>query len=426
MIVCVVGLGYVGLPLAVGFSKKCDVIGFDISERRLSQLKQGIDCTNSISQVDLKEKNLILTSDQSMIKKADFVLIAVPTPIDDFNNPDMLCLESSSEIVGKNIKKGAIVVYESTVYPGSTEEFCKPILEKSSGMKCGVDFKIGYSPERINPGDKEHVLKTVTKIVSGMDKESLGKIAALYSLVVDNVYKAPSIAVAEAAKVIENTQRDINIALMNELALIFARMGIDTKEVIDAASTKWNFQKYSPGLVGGHCISVDPHYLVHKAESLGYFPKVILAGREVSEYIPIFLAEQVLAEFGKRGINPNKARALVLGLTFKENVPDTRNSKVKKIISTLKKAGVTVYGCDPFMSEEDAAEESFDVAFVQMAEAFSMSNLDCVIVAVSHNQFRQPFGNFRAMLSKKGVFVDVKRIFEKEEVKASGISYIGL
>lgn len=425
MIVCVVGLGYVGLPLAVELSRKCEVIGFDISQKRLDGLMSGKDITDSVGANDLKGKNLRFTSDPSEIRRADFVIIAVPTPIDDANDPDMSCLESSSSIVGKNMKKGCIVVYESTVYPGATEEFCKPVLEKSSGMKCGADFKIGYSPERINPGDREHTLKTITKIVSGMDRDTLEKVAGLYQLVVDKVYRAPSIVVAEAAKIIENTQRDINIALMNELSLIFDRMGIDTKEVIDAASTKWNFHRYSPGLVGGHCISKDPHYLIYKAESLGYFPKVILAGRTVSDYIPIFLAEKVLDEFGKRSIDLKKSKVIIFGLTFKENVPDTRNSKIKKTISRLKKDGVTVYGCDPFV-EKAEIEDGFGVNFLALEDAFKLRNIDCVIVSVTHNQFKRPFREFLALLAKNRVFVDVKRMFDKEEVKAAGIAYVGL
>jgi UDP-N-acetyl-D-glucosamine/UDP-N-acetyl-D-galactosamine dehydrogenase len=425
MIVAVVGLGYVGLPLAVGLSKKCEVIGFDISLQRLEGLINGKDITDSVSESELKNRSLHFTSEPSELRKADFVIIAVPTPIDDANDPDMSCLESSSALVGKNMKKGCIVVYESTVYPGATEEFCMPVLEKSSGMKCGQDFKIAYSPERINPGDKVHTLKTITKIVSGMDQETLGKVAGLYGLVVDNVYCAKSIKVAEAAKIIENTQRDINIALMNELSLIFDRMGIDTTEVINAAATKWNFHRYAPGLVGGHCISKDPHYLIYKAESLGYFPKVILAGRAVSDYIPIFLAEKVLAEFSKRNIDAKKSKVVIFGLTFKENVPDTRNSKIKKTIQRLKAEGVSVYGCDPFV-EKDEIENGFGVNFVSLDDALKLKNADCIFVAVSHNQFKRPFNDFLALLAKNRVFVDVKRMFDKEEVKASGTTYIGL
>lgn len=407
----IVGLGYVGLPLAVAFSKQFTVIGFDISEKRVSELSKGSDVTNSVSKEDLK--SLTLTTDPALLASCDVVCITVPTPIDDNNGPDLAPLKAASETVGKNLKRGAIVVYESTVYPGATEEVCIPLLEQHSGMKCNQDFSVGYSPERINPGDELHTLKTITKVIAASNKEALDKICDVYGKVVDNLYRAPSLKVAEAAKVIENTQRDLNIALMNELALIFDRIGIDTKQVLDAAATKWNFHKYSPGFVGGHCISVDPHYLIAKARSLGYEPQVILAGRGVNDYIPKFLAEKLLERLQKG------ARVLVAGLTFKENIPDLRNSKVRLLIDALKEKGIVVEGHDPLVSSSQI--DSFGISAVAKEH---LSSYDAIVIAAPHDIFKQY--DFTAMVNPGGVVVDVRRMLDRKDVEEKGLVYITL
>src|SRR3989338_5854675 len=320
--VCIVGLGYVGLPLAVGFAKAgLNVIGFDVKEKRINELKHGIDITGETSGTELKSVKINYTVDSSQIKQADYIIVCVPTPVDKQNSPHLTPIESAAEIVGKNIKKGAIIVLESTVYPGVTEEVMAPIIEKNSGLKCGKNFKVGYSPERINPGDREHTVDKIVKVVSGMDVETLEKVGTLYSKITKaGVFKAKNIKTAEAAKVIENIQRDLNIALMNELSIIFSKMGIDTLDVLEASETKWNFQKYTPGLVGGHCIPVDPYYLTHKAQKLGYEPKVILAGRETNNYMAKYIAGKAVSFLKQSGKDPKKAKALILGLTFKENV----------------------------------------------------------------------------------------------------------
>ena len=338
--ICIVGLGYVGLPLAETFSNHLKTIGFDIDQEKVKRLSE----SNN-------EDNIEFTSDPSKIKQADFVLIAVPTPVTKFKEPDLSFVKSAAKTVGKNLKKGAIVVLESTVYPGVTEEIVKPILEEASGLKCGADFKIGYSPERINPGDDEHTLNKITKVVAGMDEETTEILADLYGLIT-NVYKAKDIKTAEAAKVIENIQRDLNIALMNELAIIFHKMGLDTKAVLEAASTKWNFHRYSPGLVGGHCIPVDPYYLVYKAKELGYHPQVILAGRAINDYMPKHVAEMAIKGLNEVGKVIKGSKVLIMGLTYKENVPDTRESPVREMVKELKEFGIEVYGYDPLLSRE--------------------------------------------------------------------------
>ena len=330
-IVCIVGLGYVGLPLAKAFSRHLKVIGYDVDEEKVKELNG-----------ENEDENLRFTMDELKIGEADFVLIAVPTPVTKFKEPDLSFVKSAAKTVGKNLKKGAIVVLESTVYPGVTEEIVKPILEEKSGMKCGADFKIGYSPERINPGDDEHTLNKITKVVAGMDDETTEILAELYGLIT-NVYKAKDIKTAEAAKVIENIQRDLNIALMNELAIIFHKMGLDTKAVLEAASTKWNFHRYSPGLVGGHCIPVDPYYLVYKAKELGYHPQVILAGRAINDYMPKHVAEMAIKGLNEVGKVIKGSKVLIMGLTYKENVPDTRESPVREMVKELKEFGVNVY-----------------------------------------------------------------------------------
>ena len=346
--IAVVGLGYVGLPIAVAFGKSAPVIGFDINKTKIDELRKGVDRTGEVSTQDLKSSRVRYTCEPSDLKTADFIIVAVPTPINDALQPDLTALKKASELIGANLSPGAIVVYESTVYPGATEEDCLPILEKASGMKSGIDFKIGYSPERINPGDKEHTLERIIKVVSAQDEESLEIVAQTYELVVKaGIHRASSIKVAEAAKVIENTQRDLNIALMNELALIFHRLGIDTRAVLEAAGTKWNFLKFNPGLVGGHCIGVDPYYLTAKAESVGYHPEVILAGRRINNSMGKYVAEQTMKLLSQVERPVSDLRVGVLGLTFKENVPDLRNSKVPDIINELKEYGIQVVVHDP-------------------------------------------------------------------------------
>ena len=368
--VCVVGLGYVGLPLAEAFSKHLRVIGYDVNIDKIKKLSQN------------NENNIAFTSDPANIREADFVIICVPTPVTKSKEPDLKYVKSAAELVGKNLKKGAVVVLESTVYPGVMEEIVKPILEEKSGMKCGADFKIGYSPERVNPGDKEHTIDKLTKIVAGMDEETTEILADLYGLIT-NVYKAKDIKTAEAAKVIENIQRDLNIALMNELAMIFYKMGLDTKAVLEAASTKWNFHHYSPGLVGGHCIPVDPYYLVYKAKELGYHPQVILAGRAINDYMPKHVAEMAIKGLNEVGKVIKGSKVLIMGLTYKENVPDTRESPVREMVKELKEFGVDVYGYDPLLSKEEI--EAFGV---NALDDFNVI-MDCVIVAVAHDEFKK-------------------------------------
>src|SRR5688572_12538884 len=339
--VAIVGLGYVGLPIAVAFGKYAPVIGFDINKAKIEELRKGIDRTGEVSKQDLKNGRVLYTSEPTDLKTADFIIVAVPTPINEALQPDLTALQKASELIGANLSPGTIVVYESTVYPGATEEVCQPILEKVSGMKCGVDFKLGYSPERINPGDKEHRLESIVKVVSAQDDESLEIVASTYALVVKaGIHRASSIKVAEAAKVIENTQRDLNIALMNELALIFHRMGIRTADVLEAAGTKWNFLRFTPGLVGGHCIGVDPYYLTTKAEELGYLPEVILAGRRINNNVGRFIAQEAVKLLSAGDLPLRQARIGIVGLTFKENVPDLRNSRIPDIVAELRQFGL--------------------------------------------------------------------------------------
>lgn len=410
--IAVIGLGYVGLPLAVEFARYFPVIGLNTSKDKVKQLEQGIDPAGEISTERIKSVKIHYTIDPTALKKANFLIIAVPTPITENKEPDLSAVKSASKTVGENLSKGSIVVYESTVYPGVTEEICIPILEQASGMECGKDFWVGYSPERINPGDKEHYLTKIVKIVAGQDMKTTEKIAAVYEKIVEpGVYKASSIRVAEAAKVIENTQRDLNIALMNELALIFARMGISTKEVIDAAATKWNFHKYVPGLVGGHCISVDPHYLLYKAKQLGYEPKVILAGRGVNDYMPKFVAEMIIETLEKTKTPVEKATVLVLGLTFKENIKDTRNSKIKHTIKVLKEKGVTVLGQDPFLNEEEI--KAFQVEPVSLE---NLPKVDCIILARNHKQYGSlTLAKLKQWMKENPILIDLSYRFTKQE-----------
>ncbi len=420
IVVSVVGLGYVGLPVAVAFGKIRRTIGFDINKRRIEELKTGNDRTNEVSSGDLKAADILFTTEISDLKTANFHIVAVPTPVDNANQPDMSLVLRASETVGKALKKGDIVVYESTVYPGATEDECGPVLEKASGLKCGVDFKIGYSPERINPGDKEHAFTKITKIVSGQDAESLETIASVYgSVLTAGVHRAATIKVAEAAKVIENTQRDINIALMNELAIIFDRLGIDTESVLAAAGTKWNFLKFKPGLVGGHCIGVDPYYLTHKAETVGYIPQVILAGRRINDSMGKFIAQRTIKEMIRAGHDVSGCTITVLGLTFKENCPDLRNSKVMDIINELKDYGVNVQVCDPEADPEEAVHE-YGITLTPMAK---LKPASAVVLAVAHKSFcKLTAPELLKLMKDKPVLIDVKSVYNASVMKQSGIS----
>ncbi|MDP2383486.1 MAG: nucleotide sugar dehydrogenase [Nitrospirota bacterium] len=417
--IAVVGLGYVGLPIAVAFGNRQHVIGFDINKAKIAELQKGLDRTGEVSAAELKATDVHYTFEPSDLKAADFIIVAVPTPINEALQPDLTALRKSSELIGANLSPGSIVVYESTVYPGATEEVCLPILEKISGMKAGVDFKIGYSPERINPGDKEHTLERIIKVVSAQDDASLEIVANTYELVVKaGIHRASSIKVAEAAKVIENTQRDLNIALMNELALIFHRLGIDTKSVLDAAGTKWNFLRFTPGLVGGHCIGVDPYYLTSKAESVGYHPQVILAGRRINNGMGKFIAEQTMKLLSQLPRPVNDLKVAVLGLTFKENVPDLRNSKVPDIIQELREYGVQVLVHDPIAEPEEAVAEYG----IHLQQWDDLKNVDGVIVAVAHRAYAEM--NLEELLKplrdqRDGVVIDVKSLLDQAKISPS-------
>lgn len=414
--IAVVGLGYVGLPIAVAFGKRKRVIGFDINKSKIGELQKGFDRTGEVSDADLKVTDVQYTFQPSDLKAADFIIVAVPTPINEALQPDLTALRKSSELIGANLSPGSIVVFESTVYPGATEEVCQPILEKASGMKCGVDFKIGYSPERINPGDKEHRLETIIKVVSAQDDSSLEIVASTYELVVKaGIHRASSIRVAEAAKVIENTQRDLNIALMNELALIFHRLGIDTKSVLEAAGTKWNFLKFSPGLVGGHCIGVDPYYLTSKAESVGYHPQVILAGRRINNGMGKFVAEQTMKQLSELARPVKDLKVAVLGLTFKENVPDLRNSRVPDIVHELREYGLQVLVHDPIAQSEEAFEEYG----IQLSKWEDLRDIDGIIVAVAHRGYADM--GLQKLLKplrsqREGVVIDVKCLLDQTKL----------
>ena len=418
-IVAVVGLGYVGLPLAVEFGKKMTTIGYDLSVEKIEHYRRFCDPTGEVSTEDLKAAGqLTVTTDPSDLAQADFIVVAVPTPVDDAHIPDFSPLVGSSTTVGKHMKKGATVVYESTVYPGATEEVCIPILEKQSGMKWKQDFHVGYSPERVNPGDKEHTITRIKKVVSGDDADTLEKVAALYSsVIVAGVHKASSIQVAEAAKVIENTQRDLNISLMNELALIFHRMGIDTLEVLQAAGTKWNFLPFRPGLVGGHCIGVDPYYLTHKADMLGYHPQVILAGRRINDGMGAYIAQQTVKRMIAGGMTVKGSTVVVLGLTFKENCPDLRNSKVVDVINELKSFGCEVHVHDP-LAESKEAEHEYGLSLTPWD---NLPQADALVAAVAHKDYLAlPFAELTGKLKKGGVFTDVKCAFDPAAVRAAG------
>ena len=419
-VVAVVGLGYVGLPLAVEFGKKFETIGYDLSEAKIESYRKFCDPTGEISSDELKAATgLTVTTDPSHLSHADFIVIAVPTPVGEAHIPDFSPLVGSSTTVAKYMKKGAIVVYESTVYPGATEEVCVPLLEKYSGMSWRQDFHVGYSPERVNPGDKEHTITKILKVVSGDDRPTLDKVADLYaSVIVAGIHKASSIKVAEAAKVIENTQRDLNIALMNELALIFDRIGIDTLEVLQAAGTKWNFLPFRPGLVGGHCIGVDPYYLTHKAEILGYHPQVILAGRRINDGMAAYVAQQTLTQMIKAGSSVKGAKVIVLGLTFKENCPDLRNSKVADVVRELKDFGCEVSVHDPTADSVEAAHE-YDVELTPWERL--PTDADAIVAAVSHRDYlAMPLDILLRNLRSGGVFVDVKSAYDRDAISNAG------
>ena len=418
----VVGLGYVGLPIAVAFAKKVKVIGFDVNSSKIDLYKSGIDPTKEIGDEAVKNTTIKFTADESALKEARFHIVAVPTPVNSDTTPDLDPVESASRVVGRNLKKGSIVVYESTVYPGVTEDVCVPILEEESGLKCGVDFKIGYSPERINPGDKVHRLENITKIVSGMDEQSLDTIAKVYCLVIEaGVHRAETIKVAEAAKIIENSQRDINIAFMNELSVIFNKMGIDTQSVLRAAGTKWNFLKFYPGLVGGHCIGVDPYYLTYKAEMLGYHSQIILAGRRINDGMGRYVAENVVKSLIKAEKNIKGATVALLGFTFKENCPDVRNTRIIDIINELSEYGVNCVVCDPEADKEDA-HRIYGIDFKSFDE---LGNVDAVVVGVAHDCFKSmSMADFDGMYkSGHKVMLDLKGVYDKEQFESADYIY---
>ncbi len=420
--IAVIGLGYVGLPVALGFAKKFPgTIGFDINVEKVKSLNEGVDRTGEISKEELEAAKLFMTSDPKELEQATFFVVAVPTPVDVDNRPDLTPVVKASETVGKALKKGAVVVYESTVYPGVTEDVCGPILAKLSGLKQGVDFKLGYSPERINPGDKLHTLERITKVVSGEDEETLERVAKTYGAIIDaGVFRATSIKVAEAAKVIENTQRDLNIALMNELAFIFDRMGIRTRDVLAAAGTKWNFLKFQPGLVGGHCIGVDPYYLTTKAEQLGYQPEVILAGRRINNNVGPYVAQRLVKLLVHQNIPVKGARVGVLGLTFKENVADIRNSKVPDILRELKEFGIDAMIHDPWA---DPAETKHEYGLT-LSRDEELTGLDALVLAVSHRQFLDvPPEKLVARVKPGGVLVDVKSALDPAKLPKGRVSY---
>lgn len=406
--IAVVGLGYVGLPVAVSFGKNYKVIGFDINEKRIDELKAGYDRTNEVENIDLKQADINFTSSKEELKKADFIIVAVPTPINEHKQPDLTPLLKASETVGSIINEDTIVVYESTVYPGATEDKCVPVLEEYSNLKCGKDFFVGYSPERINPGDKKHTFEKITKVVSGQTPEILEIVAEVYSSVVEaGVHKAASIKVAEAAKVIENTQRDVNIALMNELALIFDKAGINTKDVLEAAGTKWNFLKFYPGLVGGHCIGVDPYYLTHKAQELGYHPEVILAGRRINDNMPKFVASSIIKEMLKKGLVVQDATINLFGLTFKENTPDLRNTRVIEIIRELEDFGVKV-NVNDVIADKEEADKLYNVNLVNYE---NMKKSDILVFAVSHKEYIEKKDEYLSLLNDNGILFDIKGFF---------------
>lgn len=425
--ISLVGLGYVGMPIAVAFAKKgVKVVGFDLNRSKIDVYKQGIDPTKEVGDNVIRNTTVEFTADEKMLKTAKFHIVAVPTPVNTDHTPDLTPVIGASEIVGRNLTKGSIVVYESTVYPGCTEDICIPILERESGMKCGVDFKIGYSPERINPGDKVHRLENIHKIVSGMDQESLEIIKNVYNIVIEvGTHPVSNIRTAEAVKVVENSQRDINIAFMNELAMVFDRMDIDTNEVVDGMNTKWNALGFRPGLVGGHCIGVDPYYFTYQAEKLGYHSQIILNGRIVNDSMGKYVAESAIKQMICAGLAPKKANVAIFGITFKENCPDTRNSKVNDIITCLNEYGITPTVVDPWANAAEAQKE-YGVSLTDMKD---LNNADCIIVAVAHNEFKAlDLDDIKAFYRSdvsdgEKVFVDVKGLFSVDSLRKSGMKW---
>ena len=425
--ISLVGLGYVGMPIAVAFaSKGIKVIGYDLNSAKIELYKSGVDPTNEVGDEVIKNTTVEFTSDENKLKEAKFHIVAVPTPVNTDHTPDLTPVIGASEILGRNLTKGSIVVYESTVYPGVTEDVCIPILERESGLKCGVDFKIGYSPERINPGDKVHRLENIHKIVSGIDEESLEEIKAVYDIVIEvGTYPVSTIKTAEAVKVVENSQRDINIAFMNELAMVFDRMGIDTNEVVDGMNTKWNALGFRPGLVGGHCIGVDPYYFTYEAEKLGYHSQIILNGRIVNDGMGEFVADAAVKKMINAGQAPKKSKVVILGLTFKENCPDTRNSKVDDIIKSLNNYGIEPTIVDPWASERDAMLE-YGVTLTKLED---VKDVDCVIVAVAHNEFKAlSLDDIKVLFNndladEEKVLIDVKGLYSVKELEKSKLSY---
>ncbi len=421
--IALVGLGYVGMPIAVAFARKADVIGFDLNQEKIRLYKSGIDPTKEVGDEAIRDTSVQFTSDEEVLDEAKFFIVAVPTPVNEDHTPDLTPVEGASHTVGRHLSPGCVVVFESTVYPGVTEDICVPILEQESGLVCGRDFKIGYSPERINPGDKVHRLETITKIVSGMDEETLDTVAKVYELVVDaGVHRAESIRVAEAAKVIENSQRDINIAFMNELSIIFNKMGIDTKAVLEAAGTKWNFLNFRPGLVGGHCIGVDTYYLTYKAEELGYHSQIILSGRRINDDMGRYVAENLVKSLIKADKRVRDAKVALLGFTFKENCPDTRNTRVIDIVNELKEYGIQPVIADPIADKEEAKRE-YNIVFTDFG---AIQDMDAVIVAVAHEAFLNMPESSLAELYKKGdkkVLLDIKGLLNRQEFEKDGYLY---
>lgn len=420
--ISLIGLGYVGMPIAVAFAKKTEVIGFDLNSAKIALYQSGIDPTKEVGDDVIRNTTVQFTADEKELRGAKFHIVAVPTPVSDDHIPDLSFVEGASQILGRNLTEGSIVVFESTVYPGVTEEFCLPILEHESGLKCGVDFKIGYSPERINPGDKIHRLETIKKIVSGMDEETLDTVAKVYELVVDaGVYRAESIKVAEAAKVIENSQRDINIAFMNELSIIFNKMGIDTQAVLKAASTKWNFLNFCPGLVGGHCIGVDPYYLTYKAEMLGYHSQIILSGRRINDDMGKYVAENCVKNLIAADKHIKGAKVAIFGFTFKENCPDTRNTKVMDIVKELRE-----YGIEPFVADPEAdTEEAVQLYGVRITEIEDIVDMDAVILAVAHREFMNLTRKMMDRFYRNGtkILLDIKGLLDRKEYEEAGYRY---
>lgn len=420
--ISLIGLGYVGIPIAVAFARKANVIGFDLDASKIELYKKGIDPTGEVGNEVIKNTTVGFTADQTALRRAKFHIVTVPTPVYDDHTPNLTPVRSACSILGKNLVRGSIVVFESTVYPGVTEEVCLPILEKESGLKCGVDFKIAYSPERINPGDQVHRFENIRKIVSGMDAETLDEVANIYELVVQaGVHRAPSIKVAEAAKVIENSQRDINIAFMNELSIIFNKMGIDTRSVLDAAGTKWNFLRFSPGLVGGHCIGVDPYYLTYKAEMMGYHSQVILAGRRINDDMGKYVGESCVKTLIRAEKHVKGARVAILGFTFKENCPDTRNSKVFDIVRELREYGIEPTVSDP-MAKPEEAKRLYGIELVDMD---TIRDRDAVIFAVAHRQFAgfTPAEMDRFFAPGKKVLLDIKGLLDRDQYENAGYHY---